>query len=90
VLPGLLWSGTGKETAAKALPRPLKARCEALTRRHSDPNITGPEEETLRAEVQRIIEQNEAHRAEIGTMMRMLGERKLISTTDSNCPAPPD
>jgi hypothetical protein len=66
----------------KALPRELRARCEALTNRLSDPNMARSEEQVVRAEVQLIIDHIEAHKAQ--TMIRLLGERKQTPTTESS------
>jgi hypothetical protein len=74
----------------KALPRELRARCEAVTKKLSDPRIAGAEGRIIRAEAQRIIDDIEAHRAQRGTMMKLLGKRQLTPTTDSNYLATPD
>jgi hypothetical protein len=46
-----------------ALPRELRARCEAVTKKLSDPKIAGAEERNVRLEAQRIIDEIEAFKA---------------------------
>jgi hypothetical protein len=52
-----------EELDMTALPRELRARCEAVIKKLSDPKIAGAEGRIVRVEAQRIIDEIEALKA---------------------------
>jgi hypothetical protein len=70
--------------AMTALPRELRARCEAVTKKLSDPKIAGADERNVRLEAKRIIDEIETFKAMRAELRRPAGK---AYSSDASPPA---